>query len=105
MHSPRFVLLPHKPDHIKVRLCISTWNPRHVKSSYLAKVWGVNSPYMEEVYVLVPAASAYARLSYYRHIFHALILAGHLESPDKLIHFDLCEQDVTTLAYCMEETC
>jgi hypothetical protein len=85
--------------HVKVRLYYHTFNPKHVRSAFLASEAGAQPPFVEDISVLIPVKRAYNRLSAYRPILALLVDEGLLKITDSLAKFEFREEDTTTLAY------
>jgi hypothetical protein len=101
--TSRYTQSVSKPGCVKVRLHYSTWAPRHIRSFDLASEFAVDGPYIEDVSVLLPAKEVFARKSAFEDTFRSLQLAGVVERGDRLTGFTITEEDVTTVAYLLED--
>ena len=65
----------HLPDHVRVRLRYRTALPTTESALLMANQLGVQGPFGEEVWILIPKADAYSILEAYEAPFAQLIRA------------------------------
>ena len=92
-------LAASKPGYVKVRLSYLTLQPQHLRSLLLLHTCGIQPPYTEEVYLLLPARRVFALLETFMPPFEYLQKCGILSKTAELQEFKILDEDVLTLAY------
>ena len=98
MHPPLEQAL-QLPNHIRVRLTYSTLAPTTEASMVMQRQFGVHGPYTEEVFVLLPAATAYSILEAYLEPFELLKQTGAVPLEAVLRAFRVEPGESPVLAY------
>ena len=90
-------------DRVRVRLRYVTPTPTTEAALVLAKQLGVQGPFNEEVWILVPTGSAFSILEAYLEDFIQLKDAGIVPQEAELVDFKVeAGPDPTTLAYVLD---
>jgi hypothetical protein len=91
-------VLPVKTGYIKVRLNYLTPEPKHIDNITL-QGYGAQSPYLEEIRVLLPLSSTFDSYDTMHPAFDYLKQCGILHPECQLFNYKFVEEDNLTLAY------
>ena len=96
--SRKPAILPAKLGCVKIRLTYLTTDPRHIRNIML-QIQGIQPPYMEDIYILMPQAKVFTLIESYMLAFASLQKCDLVPKSAVLQSFKILEEDEITLAY------
>jgi hypothetical protein len=84
---------------VKVRLRYTTTNPVHIRSVTLSSQFGLEGPFFEEIFVLIPQREAFPLLEAFLPMFNRLKEHKFLDESAILKDFKIVDEDLWSLAY------
>lgn len=96
---PKPELVASKSGYVKVRLTYLTSEPKHLRSIVLAKQYGIQPPFHEEISILMPRQKVFTLLEAYLPAFNYLQSCSLVSKSARLMDFEIRDEDDLTLAH------